>query len=176
MQERMFAVAIRDGEDLFLWIRIRRSEKGELFYMLQAGRKGDRPLWDPHVSHHKDGNIHFKSFGKKRFSRKGQKPDADFRGTEAPIMTDIRSDDLRDFGVRCNPKEFCDVMEVPATLICPANPMDTFVSVQATEPGGQADIADGCEILMQKEFNDATPVILVSVCANPPLSAADSHN
>jgi hypothetical protein len=50
------------------------------------------------------------------------KPDADFK--EAPIQTDIRSDDLRDFGVICNPKE-----EVPATLISPANPRDTFVSV-----------------------------------------------
>jgi hypothetical protein len=59
------------------------------------------------------------------------KPDADFK--EAPFQTDIRSDDLRDFGVICNPKEFCDVLEVPATLISSANPRDTFVSVQLTE-------------------------------------------
>jgi hypothetical protein len=26
MQERMFAVAIRDGQDLFLWIHIKRQE------------------------------------------------------------------------------------------------------------------------------------------------------
>jgi hypothetical protein len=168
MQERMFAVAIRDGQDLFLWIHIKRSKNGEVFCMLQAGRKGERRLWDPHLSHHKNGKVHYKSFGKKRFSRTGQKPDADFRGTEPLFATDIRSDDLRDFGVICNPKEFCDVMEVPATLISPANPRETFVSVQLTEPGGQADIADGCEILRQKAFNDAIPVILVSVCANPP--------
>jgi hypothetical protein len=169
-EKPMFAVAIRDGqEDLFLWIRIRRSRNGDVFCMRSIGGEGElASKWNPHWSHHKSGRFHYKSFGKKRFSRMGQTPDSDFRGAEPPFATDIRSDDLRDFGVICNPKEFCDVMEVPATLISPANPRETFVSLQLTEPGGQADIADGCEILLQKAFNDTIPVILVSVCANPP--------
>jgi hypothetical protein len=166
MQERMFAVAIRDGQDLFLWLRIRRSKRGEVFCMLPTGSE-DKLKWNRHLSYHKNGNVHYKSLGKKRFSLTGQKPDADIRGTTPPFAWDIRSDSLQDFGVICNPKEFCDVMEVPAALISPANPRDTFVSVQLTESDGQADIADGCQILRQQAFNDAIPVILVSVCANP---------
>jgi hypothetical protein len=34
-------VAIRDGQDLFLWIRIRRSKKGEVFCMLSTGSEVD---------------------------------------------------------------------------------------------------------------------------------------
>jgi predicted phage terminase large subunit-like protein len=35
--ERMFAVAIRDGDDLFLWIRLRRSKSGDIYYMFPTG-------------------------------------------------------------------------------------------------------------------------------------------
>jgi hypothetical protein len=32
MMERFFAVAIRDGQDLFLWFRVRRASLGDIYY------------------------------------------------------------------------------------------------------------------------------------------------
>jgi hypothetical protein len=161
MAMRMFAVAIRDGEDLFLWIRIRRAKDGDVYCMLATAREWKK--WNPHGSHHESGESHYKSFGKIRRSSRRQKPDANFRGTEDFLTTDIRCDTVREVGRICNPKEFLEVMEVPATLISPKNPRETCVSVQLTEPDGKADIAPNCEILKQKAFKDSIPWILVSV-------------
>ena len=49
--ERMFAVAVRDGLDLFLWIRIKRAATGDLYYMFPTGRDAKEfKRWDPHGS------------------------------------------------------------------------------------------------------------------------------
>ncbi|SRR6266496_353226 len=41
--EKMFAVAVRDGADLFLWIRIRRAASG-IYYVFATGRE-EEPDW-----------------------------------------------------------------------------------------------------------------------------------
>jgi hypothetical protein len=75
--ERMFAVAVRDAEDLFLWIRIRRSPRGDIYYIFPTGRSGPEwEKWDPHGSYHEDGRSHHKSFDQKLFPQQGQKPPA----------------------------------------------------------------------------------------------------
>ena len=42
--ERMFAVAVRDGNDLFLWMRLRRAARNDIYYVLPTGREDD-PEW-----------------------------------------------------------------------------------------------------------------------------------
>jgi hypothetical protein len=80
--ERMFAVAIRDGVDLFLWICLRRSKTGDIYYMLPTGRTGsDWERWDPQGSLHKDGRFHSKSYGQEIFPQQRQKLDSNFKGT-----------------------------------------------------------------------------------------------
>src|SRR5260370_33511364 len=61
-KEQMIAVAVRDEEDLFLWLRIRRARSG-IYYMIPTGRTG--PEWkksDPHATAHQDGRSHRKSY------------------------------------------------------------------------------------------------------------------
>jgi len=71
--QRMFAVAVRDGGDLFLWISIRRATLGDIYYAFPTGRSGrDWQKWNPHGSHHKDGRSHHKSFKKKYSPRSGR--------------------------------------------------------------------------------------------------------
>ena len=62
--ERMFAVAIRDRNYLFLWIRLRRAAGNDIYYVLPTGREHDPKWvkWNPHGSWHKDGRVHHKSF------------------------------------------------------------------------------------------------------------------
>jgi hypothetical protein len=115
---RMFAVAVRDGNDLFLWIRIRRSKTGEIFYMFPTGRTGsDWERWDPHGSLHKDGRFHHKSYGQKIFPKQRQKPDANFKETEQLVTRPIASNEPRAFNVPCDQTQFSEVMEVSVDLL-----------------------------------------------------------
>lgn len=99
--ERMIAVAVRDGDDLFLWIRIIRSPDGDVYYVFPTGRADDEwKAWNPHGSLHKDGRFHHKSFNKKIFPANHQKPDANFKGTLQLVSRPISSDEPRLVGVR----------------------------------------------------------------------------
>lgn len=76
--ESRYAVAIKDGGDLWLTLWVRRSRKGEFFVMVPRGCKD----WDPHTSYHLDGTLHVKSFGEKFGRRKKQPLGGVFQGVE----------------------------------------------------------------------------------------------
>lgn len=128
--ERMFAVAVREGKDLFLWFRIRGAASGELYYMIPTGRtEAEWKKWDPHGSLHKDGRSHHKSFNQKLLPKKGQKPDANFKGTEPWIKRPIASGEPRTFGEVCNLSEFSEVMEIPVEMLSPKK-YETVISIE----------------------------------------------
>jgi hypothetical protein len=115
MKEQMIAVAIQDGEDLFLWLRIRRARSGEIYYTFPTGRsEPEWKKWDPHGSLHADGRSHNKSFDRKISSQQRQKPDADFKGTVNFVTRPIAANEPRDFGVVCDKTKFTEAMELPA--------------------------------------------------------------
>jgi hypothetical protein len=76
--EQKYAVAIRDGSDLWLTMWVRCSRKGEVFIMYP---RGDRD-WNAHVSYHLDGSLHQKSYGGVGLSLKRQPLTATFKGIE----------------------------------------------------------------------------------------------
>jgi hypothetical protein len=76
--EQKYAVALRDGSELWLTMWVRCSRKGEIFMMYP---RGDRD-WDAHASYHLNGTFHQKSFGFKGLSQKRQPLTAAFRGSE----------------------------------------------------------------------------------------------
>jgi hypothetical protein len=161
--ERMFAVAIRDAEGLFLWVRIRRSLLGDIYYMFPTGRSGrEWKKWNPHGSQHKDGRSHHKSFDRKMFAQQGQKPDSHFKGTENLIARPIARNEPRAFGVICEPAEFAEVMQVPATILSNET-YKTYTSIDLTEPGRPVTAVPSVEILAQRTFDDSIPWIVVSV-------------
>src|SRR5260370_31833776 len=162
MAEKMFAVAVRDGTDLFLWLRLKRAPSG-IYYMIPTGRGDDRDWkkWDPHGSQHSDGRFHHKSFDNKIFPEKRQEPDANFTGTEQMVTRPISSDEPRAFGEICDPTEFHEVMEVPISMVSPKK-YETQIAVDLTEPNGEPVIGPGAKILLQRAFNDAIPWILVT--------------
>src|SRR5947208_8529391 len=94
--ERMFAVAVRDRNDLFLWIRLRRAAGTDIYYVLPTGREDDPEWkkWNPHGSWHKDGRLHHKSFDQKNLPvEERKKPDAEFDGTHNLITRGLASDE-----------------------------------------------------------------------------------
>src|SRR5262245_40115290 len=46
--EKLYAVAVREGDDLWLVLWIRRNRKGEFFVMVPRAKRD----WDPHTSYH----------------------------------------------------------------------------------------------------------------------------
>ena len=55
-QNRMYAVAVRDGHELFLFCRIRRTVTGDVYVLPPR----PDPDWNPHVSYHASGQYHVK--------------------------------------------------------------------------------------------------------------------
>jgi hypothetical protein len=76
--EQKYAVAIRDGADLWLTMWVRCSRKGEIFIMYP---RGDRD-WNAHASYHLDGTLHQKSHGAVGLSQKRQPLTEAFRESE----------------------------------------------------------------------------------------------
>jgi hypothetical protein len=161
--ERIFAVAIRDGRDLFLWLRIKRDARGDIYYLIPTGRTGGKwKKWNPHGSHHRDGWRHHKSFNRPFFREQRQEPDDNFKGSETMITRPIASYEPRAFGIICNPAEFSEVLEVPVSILS-AKTYETTISIDLTEPGGPVIVTALGQVVLQHALSDATPWIWVSV-------------
>jgi hypothetical protein len=164
--ERMFGIAVLDGADLFLWIRLRRGAHTDIYYVIPTGRE-DEPEWEkwnPHGSWHRDGHLHHKSFDQKEFPPElRQKPNAEFKGTSNLITRGIASDEPRAFGVHCDPTKFSEIMEIPAGILSPKR-YETYTSIDVSEPGLKPLLMGGGEeILSQWVFDDGIPHITVTV-------------
>ncbi len=105
--EHRYAVAVRDGADLWLTLWVRRSRKGDFFIMLPSG---DRD-WDPHTSYHLDGTLHMKSHDRKIFPPQKRQPlTGAFRGSEH--LGVYYGHAPKSVGAICDPRAFSGVVEV----------------------------------------------------------------
>src|ERR1700722_10719596 len=157
-QGQMFAVAVRDESDLFLWLRLCRNKKGEIFCIYPTGSYSWSELkWDPHRSEHADGTTHCKSHGVKPHVKSLQKPDEAFAGTENLTTRSTPADEPRAWGVRCIPTDFDGVFELSVSELDATN--TTQISIDLTESGGPPIITPGGTILRQHRFTDALPEI-----------------
>ena len=77
--EQRYAVAIRDGSDLWLttWVRC-TTPKGEIFVMLPRRARD----WNVHASYHCNGTMHIKSHRTVNTHQNGQALTPAFRGFE----------------------------------------------------------------------------------------------
>jgi len=64
--EHRYAVADREGSDLWLTLWVRRSPKSEFFVLMP---RADRS-WEVHTSYHLDGTFHMKVMAAKSFPRR----------------------------------------------------------------------------------------------------------
>jgi hypothetical protein len=75
--EEKYAVAIRDGADLWLTMWVRCSPKSGIYVFYPRADGGN-----PHASYHLDGTYHHKSYGMKGIRQKRQPLTAAFRESE----------------------------------------------------------------------------------------------
>ena len=166
--ERNYAVAVSDGSDLFLWIRLRRASGGDIYYIFPHGRAGrEEKSWNPHGSLHRDGNLHHKAYACRMGKRGVQMPDASFQGSLHFIQRPTASSEPRGFGVVCDPSDFDEVMEISINALSEKR-YGTSIYIDLTDAGGILSIntTTGGKIVAQHFFRDALPWIIVSLVAH----------
>jgi hypothetical protein len=120
-----YAVAIREGSDLWLTLWVRRSPKPEFFVMQPRSDRG----WDPHVSYHFNGKLHFKSHGRVVLKKERQPLSDTFRGT---VHLGGHGGHGKSIGAICDRKAFDGVVEVESDVL---DPRHGQVVVDLVEPG-----------------------------------------
>jgi len=154
--EYRYAVAVRDDEELWLVLWIRRNIKRDVFVMVPRAKSG----WDPHTSYHADGRLHEKSFGKKLISQQRQPLTGDFRGVEH--LGAYGGHGPKTVGAICDASAFSGVLEVRKGIL---GPNGGAISVDLVEPDTEPlawPLGDG-EVFAAETFKDVEPWIVVRV-------------
>lgn len=153
--EHCYAVAVRDGSNLWLTLWLRRSRKGEFFVMVP---RADRD-WDPHTSYHLDGTFHGKSHGRKFGVQPKRQPlTGVFRGTEH--LGAYGGHGPKGVGARCDPAVFSGVVEVEPGVL---GPRDGTVVVDLVEPGCEPISWPFKQVGRHEVFRDIVPWVVVRV-------------
>ncbi len=151
--EYLYAVAIRDGSNLWLTLWVRRSRKGDVFVLVpRAERK-----WTPHASYHVDGTLHVKSYNRVSVSTKRQALTGTFKGTEN--LCCFGGHDTN--GEICDPAIFAGVVEVAPGVL---GPHHGAICVDLVEP--QCDpwtaFTPG-KIVQRQVFCDSSPFVVITI-------------
>jgi hypothetical protein len=154
--EHRYAVALRDGSDLWLTLWIRRSKRGDVYVFVPRADAD----WDPHTSYHRDGTFHSKSYDRKLVLQKRQPLTAAFRGTEN--IVGHAGHGPKTVGAVCDPASFTDVFEVPHGVLGPSS---GTVVVDLVEPGCQPLSWPFTEV-DQRVFKDTAPWVVVRIGHN----------
>ena len=152
--EHRYAVAVREGSDLWLALWIRRSRKGEFFIMVP---RGDRD-WDVHTSYHLDGTLHMKSHGRKVLPPTKRQPlTGMFRGTE-PLGA-FFGYGPKSVGAICDPAAFSGgVVEVGPCVLRPGDG-----GVDLVEPGCDPATFPWTNIARREVIRDIPPWVVITI-------------
>jgi hypothetical protein len=151
--EHRYAVALREGSDLWLTLWVRRSPRGE-FFVLQPRGNSD---WNPHTSYHLDGTLHTKSFDHKSLPPQKRQPlTGKFQGTEHLGM--YKGHGPKGVGAVCDPTTFSGIVEVASGVLGLCN---GGVLVDLVEPGREPVPWDLGDVVQQIVFDDIVPWVVI---------------
>jgi hypothetical protein len=153
--EYRYAVAERDGANLFLTLWVRRSVKGDVFVLVP---RGDRS-WNPHTSYHRDGTVHVKSYDYKLGTPQKRQPLTDsFRGMEH--LGVHFGHGPKSVGAVCEPATWSGIIEVPPGVLGPRN---GGIAVDLVEPGHEPVDLHPRTVVIERAFQDIVPWIVIRV-------------
>jgi hypothetical protein len=153
-REYRYAVAVREGSNLWLTLWIRKSHRGEIFVIIP---RGDRD-WDPHTSYHLDGTMHSKSFDRTIHRQKRQPLTDAFHGTEQ--FPGFGGFGPKSVGAICDPAAFTGVVEVAPGVL---GPRDGTVVVDLVGPNCEPMPFSSAPLVRQEVFQESIPWIVVRV-------------
>ena len=150
----LYAVAVREDNNLWLALWIKKTYKGEIFvFMPRADRS-----WDPHTSYHLDGTLHAKTFGRAIHPQKHQPLTDQFRGAEN--VSSVTGFGPKTIGAICDPGLFTGVVEVVPGIL---GPRDGTIVVDIVEPNCDPTLFSSDPPVQQVVFQDSIPWIVVRV-------------
>jgi hypothetical protein len=152
--EQRYAVAVREGSDLWLVLWVRRSPEGDFYVMLP---REDRK-WNVHASYHHDGNHHLKSYGGEILPSKRQSLTEKFIGTEQIIS--YFGFDVKYVGAVCDPAAFSKVVELPTGIL---GAHDGGITIDLVEPGCNPASFPWAKIHKQEFIRDTPPWVVITV-------------
>ena len=156
--EHRYAVAVREGSDLWLTLWVRRSRKGEFFIMLPRSNRD----WDAHTSYHLDGTLHMKGFGHTLLPPQKRQPlTGTLRGSEH--LTVYSGYAPKSVGAICDPAAFSGVVEVAPGVLGPSHGQ---VSVDLVEPGHERMGVPLTQIVTRQVFRNILPWVVITVGAS----------
>ena len=170
--ERKYAIAVRDGSNLFLFLHVRRSPGGEYFAVLA---RPDRSI-NAHASYHADGRFHVKTHNmdsrNKIMCCRKQKPDGNFRGAENLLDQSINQAGPRAIGLECDSNKFDAVFEIPLADLGTRTAstrvtVDTHVSIDLVSDSYLPHLVPDARVICQAEYRDFFPYILITLYAMP---------
>ncbi len=165
LDESFYAVAIRDGNKLYLPFWVRRAATGDIYGFIPRETPPEerrRNNWNPHVSYHADGQLHHKSFNHKGLVKGCQKLGADFKGEINLVVTDMTAGGVRAVNITFSPDRFSDVIELPITAV-EQEPL--FIALDLVEEGHSIPHAGEC--ITGRRYGEPTPEIMLSIWRIP---------
>lgn len=152
-----YAIAIKDGNELYLFLTINRSYKSDVYVNFNE----HHPNHKPHSSYHASGQLHHKSSNYYVFpKRKKQKPSRDLKGFEGIITTAIRKGDGKAWNIKCDPKDYLGIMIIPDEIITPEFGFQFHVEA-GIQP--RASTYPYIQMIQQKIFDKNIPWIVASL-------------
>jgi hypothetical protein len=163
-QSCMYAVAVRDGPELFLFCCIRRTVTGDVYVLPPR----PDPDWNPHVSYHASGHAHAKYDDPPYHVSHWQRSDPHFQRTRPMSTMEIAAGDPRLTNRPCKVEDYAEVFEISVSDLRPELGR-TVLSVDLAEPSGPPIITPGARVLRQATFQDAIPWIMVTLFDTHPI-------
>jgi hypothetical protein len=160
--EFKYAVAVREGADLWLVLWVRRSRNGNVYVLKPSADKD----WNPHTSYHRDGSFHHKSWDRKVLPPQKRQPlTGPFKGCE-PLMQ-YAGHFPKTVGAVCDPTAFTGVVEVSSGIL---GPRDGSIAVDLVEPSEKPSDS-GAKIVSQTVFREAAPNVVITILGQSRLPA-----
>jgi hypothetical protein len=152
--EKLYGVAVREGDDLWLVLWVRRNKKGEYFVMVPQAKQG----WDPHTSYNRDGKLHSKSFNRKHVVQQRQSLTGKFRGTET--LGAYGGYGPKSVGATCDPSQFSGVLELGPGVL---GPSEGLIIVDLVEPNHEPQPWPHFKQIAHQIFDDDVPWIVIRI-------------
>ena len=152
----MYGVVVRD-KGLFLFWRIRRSDKGDVYVLFPQDSEAN-----PHASYHANGQRHHKSTDAKFQVTQLQTPDKNFHGNENIVRTGIAAGEAQAINAEFKASEYSEALEIDHNILV-ATKYKNYLSVDLTDSNGTARINFAGKVIDQKTFKDTIPWIVVTL-------------
>src|SRR5262249_5728815 len=160
--EKKYAVAVRDGPGLLLFLWVKRSEVGDFYAFLP--RPHDTNINHAHASYHVDGRYHIKfhnmSGRNKIMYQQRQKPDHSFLGTAHLLDQMITLSNVRLIADECDPNECSEVFEISFLEL--ETRTNTRVTCDVVSRGHVSNLVPCARVIRQKEYRDSFPFVVLT--------------